>query len=64
VTFDKFQFITINGAGHMVRHLLPSPPHLCRSQIIFAFCFLLQVPQFQPGFAQEMFKKFLANEIF
>lgn len=39
VTFDKFQFITINGAGHMV-------------------------PQFQPGFALTMFKKFLANEKF
>ncbi|RYG68167.1 S10 family peptidase [archaeon] len=39
VTFDKFQFITINGAGHMV-------------------------PQFQPGFAETMFTKFLANEKF
>lgn len=39
VTFDKFQFITINGAGHMV-------------------------PQFQPGFALTMFKKFLNNEKF
>ena len=25
---------------------------------------LLQVPQFQPGFAQEMFKKFLAGDTF
>jgi len=39
VTFDKFQFVTINGAGHMV-------------------------PQFQPGFAQTLFEKFLANETF
>lgn len=39
VTFDKFQFITVNGAGHMV-------------------------PQFQPGFAQTMFTKFLANDKF
>mmetsp|Transcript_32037 Transcript_32037/g.54030 ORF Transcript_32037/g.54030 Transcript_32037/m.54030 type:complete len:208 (+) Transcript_32037:1108-1731(+) len=39
VTFDKFQFVTINGAGHMV-------------------------PQFQPGFATEMFNKFLKDETF
>lgn len=39
VTYDKFQFITVNGAGHMV-------------------------PQFQPGFALDMFKKFLADETF
>lgn len=39
VNFEKFQFVTINGAGHMV-------------------------PQYQPGFSLELFKKFLNNEKF
>lgn len=39
VTFDKFQFVTVNGAGHMV-------------------------PTFQPGFAYELYNKFLNNDVF
>lgn len=39
ITYDKFQFVTINGAGHMV-------------------------PEFQPNFALNMFKKFIAGDIF
>lgn len=39
ITYDKFQYITINGAGHMV-------------------------PQYQPGFALDMFNKFLAGGVF
>lgn len=40
VTFtNNFQFVTVNGAGHMV-------------------------PSYQPGFAYEMIRKFLNNEVF
>lgn len=39
ITYDKFQFVTVNGAGHMV-------------------------PTFQPGFAIDLFEKFLNNDIF
>lgn len=39
ITYDKFQFVTVSGAGHMV-------------------------PTFQPGFALDLFSKFLKNELF
>ena len=64
-TYDKFQFVTVAGAGIFLLYD-GALSYLIVVSLIISFVFAVghMVPTFQPGYALELFQKFLNNEEF